>query len=130
MEEYKDKLILSIKTDPDQTAEKSQNIKDGKDTKDLNMAGNELLNFRNHELIPFLDDSQENRLNLFCRQLQSIKSLGIFAEGKSLMFVTLIKNNKIDIYNNLSDDQKETLEEFLKYMKTNYGLSEVSKRMY
>ena len=89
----------------------------------------DLANFRSEYLLPIWDEANPNGLDKFLGQMKSIKTLNIFDNDKSLIFATLMKGKKIEIFQALSEAQQDDLDAFATYMRGTYGLSECARRL-
>ena len=72
--------------------------------------------------------NNQDSLEQYLAQLAEAKALGIFENENLLIYGSLQKSGKFDIYTSLSQKEKQSLEEFGKFMRHNYGTTTDEKR--
>ena len=83
----------------------------------------------NYSMIPRMTNitNQEN-LERYLAELAEAKNLGIIDNENLLIYGSLQKSGKFDIYTSLSQKEKSNLAEFAKFMRHNYGTTTDEKR--
>ena len=60
--------------------------------------------------------------------MTSIQALNLFDEDRNMIFATLAKNDKVEIFQSLTIEQQNSLEHFATYMRSTDGLSDATRR--
>jgi len=98
------------------------------ETKPLNMA----TNLKSVIEPPRWEDNNGNtkaeNLDNFLRDITIFNDLKLFQEPQETIFMALSKSSKLDIYNELSENERKDLTEFKKFLRANYGSSDESRR--
>ena len=82
-----------------------------------------------YDMIPQLGTTNnQDSLEQYLAQLSEAKTLGIFENENLLIYGSLQKSGKFDIYTSLSQQEKTSLHHFAIYMRHNYGSSTDEKR--
>ena len=80
-------------------------------------------------MLPTLDSTlNQDSLERYLAELLEAKTLGISDNDNLLIYGSLQKSKKFDIYTSLSPKERASLEEFGKWMRKNYGTSTDEKR--
>ena len=83
----------------------------------------------NHSMIPKANNlNNQDNLERYLAELAEAKNLGIFENENLLIYGSLQKSGKFDIYTSLSPKEKQSLDEFRKFMRHNYGTTSDEKR--
>ena len=71
--------------------------------------------------LSYLVPEWKEDVNTFIDGLKLAKEMMVFQKDQTLIYHGLIKSNKSDILVNLKKTEREDLDEFVKYLRTNYG---------
>ena len=71
--------------------------------------------------LSYLVPEWKEDVNTFTEGLKLAKEMMVFQKDQTLIYHGLIKSNKSDILVNLKKTEREDLDEFVKYLRTNYG---------
>ena len=69
----------------------------------------------------YLVPEWQKDVNEYILQLELAKEMMVFQTDQTLIYHSLVKSNKTDVLVNLTKIERGSLEEFVKYLRTNYG---------
>ena len=83
----------------------------------------------NYHMVPtIMNINNQAMLERYLAELAEAQKLGLFENENLLIYGSLQKSGKFDIYTSLSPTEKASLEQFAKYLRHNYGSSNDEKR--
>ena len=65
--------------------------------------------------------SKSQEVEAYIRDPNVFKELQLFTKDNEIIFFSLNKSNKLDIYNELSKEEREDFTKYKAYLKSNYG---------
>ena len=83
----------------------------------------------NYHMVPtIMNINNQAMLERYLAELAEAKNLGLFENENILIYGSLQKSGKFDIYTSLSPTEKTSLEQFARYLRHNYGSSNDEQR--
>ena len=80
----------------------------------------------NYHMVPTITNiNNQAMLERYLAELAEAKNLGLFENENILIYGSLQKSGKFDIYTSLSQTEKTSLTKFAKYVRHNYGSSKL-----
>ena len=82
-----------------------------------------------YNLLPIINNiNNQNNLERYLAELAEAKNLGLFNNDNILIYGSLQKSGKFEIYTSLSQKEKTSLDNFAKHLRHTYGASSDEKR--
>ena len=70
------------------------------------------------------------KLEQYINELDTANSLKLFGENTTaLIYASLVKSDKAELYHGLTEEQKKDLTKFKKYLRDNHGQTATEKRI-
>ena len=86
------------------------------------------INFK-YELLPMLNNvNDQDSIERYLAELAEAKNLGIFENDNLLIYGSLQRSGKFDLYTSLSNTEKTSIENFGRWIRQNYGSTPDEKR--
>ena len=79
-------------------------------------------------LVPKWTANGKNGLESFISELRTAKTMGILPTDKMLIYASMVKSNRSEILETLTNEQMNNLENFIGYLRSSFGPSQQEKR--
>ena len=79
-------------------------------------------------LVPKWTSNDPNGLESFISELRTAKAMEILSEDKMLIYASMMKSNRSEILETLTNEQMNNLEDFITYLRSSFGPSQQETR--